>query len=187
MQHEQYEILSFADLQNNDAIRNEMHRDRALQFVSELGWNLRVDDLGREIDQYDNVHSKYIIIKDEFGSHIGSTRVAPTTETNMTKELFGELVDEKYQGRREIWESTRFFVSRRSKNRARDATRLMRAGVLFAKLHGVRSYIGVSAEKMIPLFAVCGWKPKVLGIKTYAGSNICGCVWNIDEFLGVRQ
>jgi acyl homoserine lactone synthase len=39
-----------------------MFRDRAAQFHHRLGWDVRLDDMGLEFDQYDAHNPLYIII-----------------------------------------------------------------------------------------------------------------------------
>lgn len=161
---------------------SQMYQDRAEQFVGEYGWDLLVDQNGQEKDEYDVPYAVYLILIDEDGEHIGSTRLLPSTMPNMTSELFDDLIDREHLNKPEIWESTRFFISRRSKNRGRDAIRLMRAGIEFARSSRIKSYVGVSAEATIPLFAACGWKPKVLSRSVYGELKICGCLWEVEGF-----
>lgn len=160
----------------------QMYQDRAEQFVGEYGWDLSVDSNGCEKDQYDVPYATYLILTDQAGRHLGSTRLLPSTMPNMTSQIFHDFVGGHHLNKPEIWESTRFFVSRRSTNRGRDAIRLMRAGLSFARASGIQSYVGVSAKKTLPLFAACGWRPTVLEQSTYQGLDICGCLWEVGGF-----
>lgn len=175
-------VVDASNYSEHSELISQMHRDRTQQFVDELGWELSVDEEGGERDEYDVRSATYLILTDQDDNHLGSTRLLPTIEPNMTAHLFADVVGGEYQDKQEIWESTRFFVSKRSSNRGRDAIRLMKVGVAFAQARGVISYIGVSAKQMIPLFAACGWKPRVLGTSVFKGLEICGCLWRLEDF-----
>lgn len=160
----------------------EMHRDRTAQFVGELGWDLNVDERGEEHDQYDGPDATYVLLLDEDGHHLASTRLMPATGRNMTREIFSDIMDGAFFKNETVWESTRFFVKRTASNRAQEAIRLMDFGLNFARQRNITTFIGVTALHMLRLFRSCGWSPKVTGTKRVEKMKICGCVWDIDSF-----
>ena len=165
----------------------EMHRDRTMQFVEELGWELSVDEQGEEHDQYDGPDATYVILLDEAGHHLASTRLMPATGRNMTQEIFSDIMDGELFEKETIWESTRFFVKRTAPNRAQEAIRLMEFGLSFARQNNITTFIGVTALHMLRLFRSCGWNPKVTGTKCIDKLKICGCVWEVSNFRSTQN
>ncbi len=158
-----------------------MFQDRMSIFKEKLGWNLDVDKLGREMDEYDELDPLYIILRDDRGEHIGSTRLLPTTGRTMIAEKFPRLTDGVAIESASIWEVSRFFVSPRSKNRRRDAARIMHAGCSIGLRAGIGFYVGVTAVNMVPVFRMCGWPGEVIGEQQSGDGAICACLWEVSE------
>lgn len=49
------------DLNDHPKLARTMFRDRADQFKFRLGWNVSVDDVGFERDEYDELNPLYVI------------------------------------------------------------------------------------------------------------------------------
>src|SRR3546814_11327620 len=92
-----------------------MFADRKRLFVDLLGWNVPVVDGQYEMDQFDNVHTTYLIAPDHDGSHSASIRLFPSTQPHMLNTLFPHLcplgvpVDER------TWESKRLCLPQRTR------------------------------------------------------------------------
>ncbi len=115
----------FADeLHNFPKLAEGMFRDRADQFKTRLGWDVSVDERGEERDRYDALNPLYVLWEDEDGSHGGSMRMLPTTGPVMVNEVFGQLTGEKPIQSPQIWEVTRFCLSRKARPRTAEAIML---------------------------------------------------------------
>src|SRR3546814_4823548 len=58
----------------NQPLLRSMFADRKRLFVDLLGWDIPVVDGQYEIDQFDNVHTVYLIVADDDGGHAASIR-----------------------------------------------------------------------------------------------------------------
>ena len=163
---------------------DQMLRDRGSQFIDDLGWELSTDDKGRELDEYDSCNPLYLILTDEAGEHVASTRLMPTTGPNMAADHFAHLTDDVAISSAVIWETTRFFVAQKAHRRAAPA--LMWAGCEIALRAGVEFYLGVIGTHMERVFTACGWKPEVIG-RSGAGANaISACLWEVSPEISER-
>jgi acyl homoserine lactone synthase len=169
------------DLFDFPQLANEMFHDRRAQFKEALGWNLAVDALGREIDEYDLLNPLYVILRDAEGRHLGSSRVLPTTGRTMIADHFSDLTDGVEIESPLIWETTRFFIARRGAESRRNAAALMWAGCQLGLRSGVQFYVGVTAAHMVRVFTACGWPAEVIGRRTDADGEICACLWEVNE------
>ena len=73
-------------------LRDSMYSDRAYQFKTRLNWDVSVNDLGHEMDEYDALNPLYVIWEDVSGRHAGSMRLMPTTGRCMVNEHFTDLL-----------------------------------------------------------------------------------------------
>ena len=94
-----------------ETLANAILLDRRRQFVDRLQWDLVPTPNGLEIDEYDDVNSKYLLVhKGE--KHLGSCRVRPTSASNMLVDHFLDSFPEAprflsmQKGR--VYELTRF-------------------------------------------------------------------------------
>ncbi len=169
------------DLHDFPALGNEMFCDRRAQFSEELGWDLDVDVLGRETDEYDRMNPLYIILRDERGHHLGSTRLMPTTGPTMIADHFSDLTDGVEIESPLIWECTRFFMARRSAVSRKHAAAVMWAGCEIGLRAGVQFYVGVTASAMVRVFKACGWPAEVIGTRSDDEGEISACLWEVNE------
>lgn len=160
-------------------LRDAMFRERGVQFKERLGWNLETDKTGRERDQYDAMNPLYIVISDEEGRHLGSTRLMPTTGPTMIGDRFSHMTADTTITSPLIWEVTRFFVSDRAHRKVAPA--LMWAGCAFARKHGINFYVGVTGAHMVRVFRACGWAAEVIGEADSDEGDICACLWPADD------
>ena len=67
-----------------------MYSDRARQFVTRLGWDLRIDEFGWEVDEYDDCHSEVIMVS--LGVlHQASCRLRPAFHGTMLEDHFSNV------------------------------------------------------------------------------------------------
>ena len=177
-----YKLVYGDDLFDFPELANEMFQDRRTQFCEELGWDLNVDTLGREIDEYDLMNPLYVILRDEQGHHLASGRLLPTTGRTMIADHFSDLTDGVQIESPLIWEVTRVFVARRDKNSIRNAAALMWAGSQLGLRAGVQFYVSVTPKYMTRVFAACGWPAEIIGTRDEGtDQEICGCLWEITQ------
>ncbi|MFK7977025.1 MAG: acyl-homoserine-lactone synthase [Halioglobus sp.] len=67
--------------------------DRYSQFVERLSWQLPQQEVGREIDQYDDPHTTYIIVEDK-GTHLASCRIREFGHSTMLTDHFSHIFPE---------------------------------------------------------------------------------------------
>lgn len=166
------------DLQDFPGLADQMLKDRGAQFKEILGWDLDTDEAGRETDEYDRQNPLYLILSDNDGRHIASTRLMPTTGPNMAADHFAHLTDGVPIASSRIWETTRFFVADKDARRAAPA--LMWAGCELALRSGVQFYVGITGAHMVRVFSACGWAPEVIGRADSPEGEICACLWEVN-------
>ena len=177
-----YTLVYGDDLFDFQTLANEMFQDRRVQFHEELGWDLHVDDLGREVDEYDLMNPLYVILKDSNGHHVASGRLLPTTGATMIADHFSDMTDDVQIESPLIWEVTRVFVARRDKNSIRNAAALMWAGCQIGLRAGVQFYVSVTPKQMTRVFAACGWPADIIGRRDEGtDQEICACLWEINQ------
>lgn len=170
------------DLFDFPTLANQMFRDRRAQFRDAYGWDLRVDEFGREIDQYDLMNPLYVIVHDGQGRHLGSGRLLPTTGPTMIADHFSDLADGVEIKSPLIWEVTRVFIAQRGQKSPRNAAALMWAGCQLGLQSGAEFFVGVTSARMARVFSACGWPPEIIGRKkTERDGEIAACLWEISQ------
>lgn len=137
-----------------------MFRDRATQFRARLGWDVSVDGNGHERDGYDELNPLYVIWRNTDGTHGGSMRFLPTTGDTMVNDHFGYLTDGVRIESPFIWECTRFCLSPNASGSVSAA--LMLGGLELGLKRGLHHAVGVFDARMVRIYRLFGWEPKVL-------------------------
>ncbi len=175
------------DLFDFPGLANQMFCDRRSQFKDAYGWDLNVDQMGREVDEYDLMNPLYLILRDENGGHIGSTRLMPTTGPTMIADHFSDMTDGVQIESSLIWETTRFFVADRGKDSVKNAAALMWAGCQLGLKSGIEFYVGITGAHMARVFAACGWPAEIIGErKDEKDGHLVACLWEVTEELSDR-
>jgi acyl homoserine lactone synthase len=87
-----------------------MYRQRYKVFYERLGWQVSVTD-GKEVDEFDDQDSVYLLTTDQGGIVIGGWRLRPTLHPYMLCKVFPELLHgAKAPVHRAVWEISRFAV-----------------------------------------------------------------------------
>lgn len=148
-----------------DRTLKAMFEDRKSVFVDLLGWDVPVLDGRFEVDQFDNEHAVYLIIADESGDHLGSARLLRTTADHILGSLFRQLCAAPPPRGPEVFEITRFCLSRRKDATARRLTRnrLVTALAWHALETGIRTYTGVAEMGWFQQILAFGWDCRPLG------------------------
>ncbi|WP_118133307.1 acyl-homoserine-lactone synthase [Oceanicella sp. SM1341] len=162
-----------------------MFRDRAIQFSHRLRWEVSVDDIGAERDQYDALNPIYAIWQRPDGSHGGSMRILPTTGRTMVNEHFRHLNGGVEISTPLVWECTRFCLAPSAMRNPREAAlipaALMLAGCELGLRFGLTHAVGVFDARMIRIYRSLGWSPEILGREGTGRSAVAVGLWPVDD------
>lgn len=170
----------FADkLHHYPNLRDTMFLDRADQFRTRLGWEVAVSENGEERDQYDDLNPLYAIWETEEGTHGGSMRFLPTTNTTMLNDHFVHLLNDAPLKNAGIWESTRFCLARGASPQVSAA--LMLGAIEIGVGMDLDFLAGVFDARMVRIYRRLGWSPVVLGTQGEGRDAISAGLWHCSE------
>jgi N-acyl-L-homoserine lactone synthetase len=151
--------------QNTRALRT-MFEDRKSVFVDLLKWDVPVLAGRFEVDEFDDEDATYIIVGDSKGDHRASARLLKTTKRHILGDLFPALCVGAPPSGPQIFEITRFCLSRRqnSASRRRSRKELVSALVSHALDAGIRTYTGVAEFSWFQQILAFGWDCRPLGL-----------------------
>lgn len=167
------------DLDRYPALRDTMFRDRADQFHTRLGWEVKIDEAGEERDQYDDLDPLYVIWQNQDGTHGGSMRFLPTDGRTMLNEHFLDLLKGRPLRNPLIWECTRFCLARNAAPQVSAA--LMLGGAEVGLGHELSFSVGVFDARMVRIYSRLGWSPLVLGSSGTGRDAISAGLWHFSE------
>ena len=159
-------ILDSVTRATADGVLRAMFAARKSVFVDLLKWDVPVLDGQYEIDQFDDEHATYLILTDEFGTHLASTRLLPTTRPHILDSLYTDLCEETPPRGADIVEITRFCLDRRLHARERRAVRdtLVTALVDHALARDIASYTAIAEMGWFQQILAFGWRCLPLGL-----------------------
>ncbi|MHA6721203.1 acyl-homoserine-lactone synthase [Sphingomonas sp. RS6] len=158
-----------------DAVMRAMFEARKRVFVDLLGWDLPVLAGRYEVDQFDDIHARYLILTDSEGRHLASARLLPTERPHLLGSLFAELCDVPPPTGPSTWEITRFCLDRRLRAGERRQWRnvLVHGIARYALEQGITRYVGVAEPAWREQILAFGWKAHALGpIRTIGGMRL---------------
>ena len=161
-----------------DGAMRAMFAARKRVFVDLLKWDLPVLDGRYEIDQFDDVHARYLILTDREQRHLASARLLPTMRPHILDTIFPSLcADDPPRGPR-IWEITRFCLDRslRAAERLQVRNQLVSALAQHALDHGIDSYTGVAEMGWLQQILAFGWQCRPLGEPLRGGRALLGAL-----------
>ena len=164
-----------ADLHQHPKLARTMFEDRADQFKTRLGWDVRLDANGHERDDYDDLNPLYVIWEEPDGSHGGSMRFLPTTGRTMVNEHFADILSGPITSPF-IWECTRFCLSRGAGRHV--AAALTLAGGEIMRNFNVDHFVGVFDPRMTRIYRLIGVTPEVLGSTGTGREQISVGLWH---------
>lgn len=173
--------LTSSELPRFTKLSRTMYLDRATQFHTRLGWDVKVAADGAERDQYDALDPTYVIWEDRDGAHTGSMRFLPTTGRTMLAEHFSELTQGVPISSPHIWETTRFCLAPGAP--ARISAALMLGGLELGLAHGLSHAVGVFDARMVRLYRQLGWEPAILGTTGSGREAISAGLWAFEPEL----
>ena len=159
-------------------LRDTMFRDRAAQFKTRLGWDVRVDDKGFERDEYDDMNPLYVIWQNANGTHGGSMRFLPTTAECMVNDHFSDMLDGGTICSPLIWECTRFCLSQNS-DRKTAAALVLGAGEVMERF-SLDHFVGVFDPRMERIYRLYGVQPDVIATSGEGANEIGVGLWEMQ-------
>lgn len=149
----------------SNKILRAMFAARKSVFVDLLKWNVPVIDDLYEVDEFDTEDAIYLVLCDEDGNHLGSTRLLPTIKPHILDSLYPELCAEAPPRGPTIFEITRFCLDRRSfasqRRKIRDT--LVSALADYALGNGITAYSAIADQQWAMQISNFGWRYELLG------------------------
>jgi acyl-homoserine lactone synthase len=141
-------IATFEGKEAPDEAMRAMFAARKSVFVDLLKWDVPVLAGKYEIDQFDKEHARYLILSEQDGTHLASTRILPTTRPHILDSFYAAFCADGPPCGPTIREITRFCLDRRlraaERREARDA--LVCRLVEYALINGITGYTAVASE-----------------------------------------
>jgi N-acyl-L-homoserine lactone synthetase len=155
-----------------------MFSARKRVFVDLLKWDIPVLDGRFEIDQFDDEHARYIILLDDAGRHLASTRLLPTLRDGILSSLYPELADGPVPAGADTYEITRFCLTPDCPATERRVIRnqLVTAIARYALDHGISAYTGVADMTWLRQILDFGWDCRLLGEPKQVGRAMLGAL-----------
>src|SRR3546814_7932 len=155
-----------------------MFEARKRVFVDLLGWDVPVLAGRFEVDQFDDVHARYLVLTDRQGSHLGSARLLDTRRPHILGALYPELCEEEVPSGTGIAEITRFCLDRRLRAPERLIVRnqLVSALVDHALGAGIHLYTGVAEMGWLQQILSFGWVCRPLGLPRPIDGTLLGAL-----------
>lgn len=160
-------------------LKHSMFRDRADQFAHRLGWNVKVNALGEERDEYDDLNPLYVIWQLPDGTHGGSMRFLPTVEKSMVNDHFSHLLGGGAITSPQIWECTRFCMKRGISGQV--AAALMLGGSELMENFDINHFVGVFDARMVRIYRRIGACPEILGSAGHGRERISVGLWGFSN------
>lgn len=161
-----------------DAAMRSMFEARKRVFVDLLGWDLPVLAGRYEVDQFDDVHARYLILTDRDQNHLASARLLPTVRPHILGDLFADLCEDAPPQGPDIYEITRFCLERYASAQLRRQARnqLVTALADFALTNGITAYTGVAEISWLQQILAFGWRCRPLGLPKRIGGMTLGAL-----------
>lgn len=161
-----------------DQTLRSMFEARKRVFVDLLKWDVPVLEDCYEIDQFDDEHAVYLIVRGEAGEHLGSARLLQTVRPHLLDTLFSDLCAAAPPRGQQVLEITRFCLDRRLSSRRRLAVRnrLVSALADHALARGIATYIGIAEIAWLQQILAFGWRCRPLGLPRMRDGKMLGAL-----------
>ncbi|MDB5724238.1 MAG: autoinducer synthesis protein [Novosphingobium sp.] len=158
-------VTGASNASENLALAN-MFRERKRIFIDLLKWDVPVLAGCFEVDQFDGIHTTYLVLADPDGTHLGSMRLLPSQVPNILNSIFPHLCEGALPAAPDIWEISRFCLSRdlRAAERLVVRNQLISVAVIYALQHDIRSYCCVADMRWFSQILSFGWRCLPLGM-----------------------
>ncbi|KRA84101.1 acyl-homoserine-lactone synthase [Altererythrobacter sp. Root672] len=155
-----------------------MFEARKRVFVDLLKWDVPVLEGRFELDQFDDEHAVYLVVRGESGEHLASARLLETTRPHILDTLFPDLCAVAVPRGADVREITRFCLDRRLSAERRLAVRnvLVSALVDHALARGILVYTGVAEFGWLQQILAFGWRCRPLGLPALHDGQTLGAL-----------
>lgn len=167
------------------SLKESMHRLRAQVFHERLGWAVRCDSQGRELDIFDTLDPLYLIATESRQSTraLGCWRLLPSTGPYMLRDVFPQLLGGQAAPSHErIWEISRFAVDAEvaggSFGFSELPAEMLRAMVRYAVRQGIEAIVGVTGAPIERMLRKLGFE-----VQRYAPPQRIGSVMSVGFCL----
>lgn len=182
-------VVGAEDRARHDAALRAMFAARKRVFIDLLKWDLPVLAGCYELDQFDNVCARYLILTDSEGRHMGSARLLETTRPHILDTLFSDLCVGEIPRDASVFEITRFCLDRDLTAAERRVARnqLVSALAEYALHAGITAYTGVAEMGWLQQILAFGWQCMPLGLPRKHGRRLLGALRiSIDDDTTAR-
>lgn len=176
---------------------DQMFVQRKKVFIDRLGWDLRHDRQGREIDQFDTDQTTYLIATRDGKTVNGSMRLIPTTTPHLMSDIFDHMCVGGAPRGDDIWESSRTCINLAEQrlNAMNETVSELYCGMIeYAILCGIRKIVFVASADLQKSVVAWGLNASLninpLGLPQIDGQDInCAFALQIDAegLWGLRQ
>jgi acyl-homoserine lactone synthase len=155
-----------------------MFEARKRVFVDLLKWNVPVLEGRFELDQFDDEHAVYLVVRGASGEHLASARLLETERPHILDTLFPDLCAVAVPRGPTVREITRFCLDRRLSAARRLAVRNMLVSALVdhALAQGITVYTGVAEFGWLQQILAFGWRCRPLGLPTVRDRRTLGAL-----------
>jgi acyl-homoserine lactone synthase len=155
-----------------------MFEARKRVFVDLLKWDVPVLDGRFELDQFDDEHAVYLMVRGAQGEHLASARLLETTRPHLLDTLFPELCAGPVPRGPEVREITRFCLDRRLSAARRLAVRNVLVSALadHALRRGISTYTGIAEIGWLQQILAFGWRCRPLGLPAVRNGRTLGAL-----------
>lgn len=160
-----------------------MFAARKRVFIDLLKWDLPALAGEYEVDQFDTVEARYLILGDRAGDHRASARLLRTDRPHILGELYPFLCAGPVPSGPTTYEITRFCLDPRQRAPERREARneLVTALAVHALSAGITDYTGVATSVWYEQIATFGWRCNRLGLPAEVdGQQLVGLHIRID-------
>ncbi|WP_308222950.1 MULTISPECIES: acyl-homoserine-lactone synthase [unclassified Sphingomonas] len=171
-------IITNQNRMQERVVLRAMFEARKQVFIDLLGWDLPALAGRFEVDQFDNARATYLILTDARRRHLASARLLPTEHPGILTTLFPQLCDTPPPSGSDVFEITRFCLSRDLRAPARRAARdtLVREIARYALGTGITTYTGVAELPWLRQILGFGWRASMLGDPKICGRQQLGAL-----------
>lgn len=172
---------------------DQMYRMRYRIVVGEWKWDIPGIDFGYDKDQFDTGETVYVIVRNDAGDIVATSRLNPTTRPHMMSELFSDYCNlQPYPVGADVWECSRFVTDRSMlADPVEDFQVRCRLGLgltAYCLDNGISRLSWLTHQKFFNLVQRV-WKTEPLGLPRRVGDNWAWipAVSTIDEATFDRQ
>ncbi|MEH6487989.1 acyl-homoserine-lactone synthase [Hyphomonas oceanitis] len=154
---------------------DQMYRMRYRIVVGEWKWDIPGIDFGYDKDQFDTDETVYVIVQNEAGDIVATSRLNPTMRPHMMSELFSDYCNlQPYPVGADVWECSRFVTDRSMlADPVEDFQVRCRLGlglIVFCLDHGITRLSWLTHQKFYNLVQKV-WVTEPLGLPRREGDN----------------